>query len=299
MRLLLFLEESAGIQALRCAHASDHEIVAVLTTMGDAGVKHLGATVKAVAEYLELPVWSAELVKSASFAEQVEREKVDLILNVHSLHIVHPAVLSAVNVGAFNLHTGPLPTYAGMNAVNWAIMNGEPQHGTTLHWMEDGIDTGDIAFETRFDLTVDDTGLSVSRQCAKDGGDLIRKLLETKPDSIPRVPQDLSCRRYYKLGLPFNGQIPWKSARQVERFVRACNFYPLRSPWGIPTVDLKGEPFGLTQVVVTDETCECEPGRLQLRERRCLLSTGDFWIEVTRLLHHNQQVTAEAAFFNC
>ncbi|MGI9465992.1 MAG: formyltransferase family protein [Rubripirellula sp.] len=150
-----------------------------------------------VAEHLEIPVWPAGQVKSSEFAEQVRLEAVDLILNVHSLHIVHPEVLAAARVGAFNLHTGPLPSYAGMNAVNWAIMNGESQHGTTLHWMEHGIDTGDIAFETTFDLSPQATGLSVNRQCTNDGIDLIRQLLRTDPDSIPRRSQDFSKRHYY------------------------------------------------------------------------------------------------------
>lgn len=155
------------------------------------------ASVQGVAEHLEIPVWPAGQVKSSEFAEQVRLEAVDLILNVHSLHIVHPEVLAAARVGAFNLHTGPLPSYAGMNAVNWAIMNGESQHGTTLHWMEHGIDTGDIAFETTFDLSPQATGLSVNRQCTNDGIDLIRQLLRTDPDSIPRRSQDFSQRHYY------------------------------------------------------------------------------------------------------
>jgi methionyl-tRNA formyltransferase len=297
MRLLLFLEESAGIQALRTAHASEHDVVAVLTTLDHQETKRLGASVQGVAEYLDLSVWEAERVKSPKFAEQVRMNSVDLILNVHSLHIVHPEVLAAARVGAFNLHTGPLPAYAGMNAVNWAIMNGESQHGTTLHWMEPGIDTGDIAFEKKFDLSPEATGLSVSRQCTKDGIDLIRQLLTTDPDSIPRRSQDLSQRHYYKLGLPFNGMIPWDRAQSLERYIRACNFYPLPSPWGIPTIEHGGTSIGLMEVAVTDEVCQGEPGRLQMRGQRCLVSTGDFWVELKKLLYGNKLVTPQVVFY--
>ena len=38
------------------------------------------------------------------------------------------------------------PEYAGLNAPSWAIYNGEPAHGVTLHWMEAAIDTGPIAW---------------------------------------------------------------------------------------------------------------------------------------------------------
>ena len=298
MRLLLFLEESAGIQALRVAHASQHEVVAVLTTQEQHGTKPMGATVAKVADHLGIPVWPAEQVKKQEFAEQVERDAIDLILNVHSLHIVHPDVLSAARLGAINLHPGPLPSYAGINVVNWAIMNGESHHGTTLHWMESGIDTGDIVFEKRFELPSDATGLSISRQCTKDGLELIQKLLETDPNSIPRQPQDPSQRRYYSRELPFTGGIPWHQARLVERFVRACNFYPLTSPWGVPTVTHEGESIGLMKVAVTDQPCHDQPGQLQLRNQSCFLSTGDYWIRVSMLLYRNRLVTPEAAFFD-
>lgn len=298
MRLLLFLEESAGIQTLRAAHASEHEVVAVLTTLNPRTGKRLGASVQGVAENLEIPVWTADLVKKPEFAEQVRLESIDLILNVHSLHIVHPCVLAAARVGAFNLHTGPLPSYAGMHAVNWAIMNGETQHGTTLHWMEQGIDTGDIAFETKFDLAPDATGLSVSRQCTMDGISLIRQLLATDPACIPRKTQNLSDRRYYKLERPFNGKVPWEQAESVERYVRACNFYPLPSPWGIPTIEHDGASIGMMEVAVTDEPCEGEPGRLEMRGQRWFVSTGDFWVELKKLLYDNKRVTPHAAFSN-
>ena len=298
MKLMLFLEESAGVQALRVAHASQHEVIAVLTTMDNERTKRFGATVQGVAEHLKIPVWPAQQVKHQEFAEHVRFESIDLILNVHSLHIVHPEVLSAARVGAFNLHTGPLPAYAGMNVVNWAIMNGESQHGTTLHWMESGIDTGDVAFETSFDLTDDATGLSVSRQCTRDGIELVRNLLAQKPEQIPRKPQDLSRRHYYKFEPPFHGMIPWDHALLVERFVRACNFYPLPSPWGVPSVEHEGQTIGLMKVVVTDEPCREEPGKLQFREQRCFVSTGDFWVELTSLLHNKKLLSPQSAFFS-
>ena len=298
MKLMLFLEESAGVQTLRIANASQHEVVAVLTTLDQVGTKRVGATVQRVAEHLEVPVWPADQVKNQEFAERVQLESIDLILNVHSLHIVHPEVLCAARVGAFNLHNGPLPGYAGMNAVNWAIMNGEAQYGTTLHWMESGIDTGDVAFETSFDLADDATGLSVSRQCTKDGLELVRHLLATEHENIPRKPQDLSRRHYYKDELPFRGMIPWECARLVERFVRACNFYPLPSPWGIPSVEHEGQAIGLMNVVVTEEPCQEEPGKLQFRGQRCFVSTGDFWVELTSLLHNKKLLSPQSAFFS-
>ena len=55
-------------------------------------------------------------------------------------------VLEAPRIGSFNLHPGPLPEYAGLNAPSWAIYHGEQEHRVTLHWLDAGIDTGPIAY---------------------------------------------------------------------------------------------------------------------------------------------------------
>lgn len=70
-------------------------------------------------------------------------------------------------MGSFNLHPGPLPRYAGLNVRSWAIYQDEQTHGVTLHWMEARVDTGPIAFETMFDLSADDSGLSREIAVAK------------------------------------------------------------------------------------------------------------------------------------
>ena len=56
----------------------------------------------------------------------------DLILNVHSLHLIRKEILDLPRLGSFNFHPGPLPRYAGLNSVCWALYRGETKHGVTL-----------------------------------------------------------------------------------------------------------------------------------------------------------------------
>ena len=95
-------------------------------------------------------------------------EEIDLLLNVHSLYVIHADLVAAPRTGSFNLHPGPLPEYAGLNAPSWAIYHGESRHTVTVHWMEPGIDTGAIAYETSFEIAEDDTGLSLSARCVRE-----------------------------------------------------------------------------------------------------------------------------------
>ena len=53
----------------------------------------------------------------------------DLLLSVHNLRILPPALLASPRWMAINYHDAPLPRYAGLHATSWAIDQGEHRHG--------------------------------------------------------------------------------------------------------------------------------------------------------------------------
>lgn len=285
MNILLALEEAAGIQTLKAVDQSGHQIVAVLTASSAEVDAKRGATVAAVAKNLGYEVWPAKKVKDPALAEVMKAKHVDILLNVHSLYIIDKEVVEAPLIGAFNLHPGPLPDYAGMNAPSWAILNGESRHGVSLHWMEAGIDTGFIAYQAMFDLKPSDTGLSVSSTCVRQGLELIKTLLVTDPDAIPRLEQDFSRRKYYGFEKPFAGKMDWtQSAESLERFVRASDFYPLPSPWGTPKTFLAHQELGVLKVALSQQPSAAEAGRVKVEEGKVLVATATDWLELKKLL---------------
>lgn len=68
----------------------------------------------------------------------------DLIVSIRHMTILHPAAINLPKHGVINLHSGLLPDYQGVMASFWAMLNQEPDLGTTLHWIEDSnIDAGE------------------------------------------------------------------------------------------------------------------------------------------------------------
>ena len=277
-------EEAAGIGALRALARSGHRLLAVLAGEGTtAGT----ATVAEVAAGLGLPVWPAAHVEDPALAETVREERVDLFLNVHSLFIVHPEVLAAPTLGSFNLHPGPLPRYAGLNAPSWAILNGERGHAVTLHWMTAEVDAGPIAYESLFELLPTDTGLSVSAKCVRHGLPLVMRLLDEAAggEAVPAQPQDRAARRVFGREVPYGGCMHWSlPASRLVNFVRACDYFPFHSPWGHPTASLDGRLVAVTKAVRTHEPCAAEPGTIgAARAGGITVATGDEWLLVQRL----------------
>lgn len=164
-------EEAAGVQALRLLVHRGHKVAAVFTDSGEGGSS---ASVASTAESLGVAVHAASEVRKPVLAGWLEQQRVELLLSVHSRHMIHADVLGAPTLGAYNLHPGSLPECAGLNAPSWALYEGAERHGVTLHHMTPVFDAGPIVFADAFDLQRSDTGLSVLIQCVRRGLRLLR-----------------------------------------------------------------------------------------------------------------------------
>jgi methionyl-tRNA formyltransferase len=298
MNIALIAEESAGIQVLATLLQSEHRIVAVLASPGNSRFPR--ANVFLAAKKQGLPVWPAELVKDAGLSERLRTERVDLILNVHSLYLIHDEVLRAPRIGAFNLHPGPLPRYAGLHAPSWAIYHGETTHGVTLHKMVPDIDAGPIVFQQLFPICCDDTPVSVSAKCVKYGLELIRKLLEvaTRDAScIPATPQNLADREYHGKNAPNDGCLCWDwPAAKIVNFVRACDYAPFRSPWGYPTTEGARGNISVLKATRTHIPCSAAPGTVgQIVGPSALVASADEWVAVHTVRVQNTSMSASEA----
>jgi methionyl-tRNA formyltransferase len=284
LRVLLIGEEAAAVHTLRMLAGSPYEVVAVVT-QGLGGLSH-GANVAVLASRLGYPVWPALQVREQGFADAIRRENVDVLLNVHALYVLPADAVAAPRIGSFNLHPGPLPRYAGLNAPSWAIYHGEQSHAVTVHWMESGIDTGPIAYETQLAIQDDDTGLTLSAKCVRAGLPLLQDLLQDAAiGTVPRRPQPNSPGRYYGRGVPHQGRLPWTaSAARIVNFIRACDYLPFTSPWGHPRAYLGAREISVLKAARTGERRHALAGTVGRRvDGGVLVAARDEWVRVQRV----------------
>lgn len=149
--------------------------------------------------------------------------KPDLIWIAGYRYLLPPICFGVAPLGAVNLHPSRLPAYRGRAPLNWAILNGETRLGLTAHFIEEGVDCGDIIEQLEFDLDAD-----------QDVGDVLRLLdpLYTEitervvgyflAGAVPRRPQDLTGFPVWPNRKPEDGRIDWtRPAGEVRDLVRA------------------------------------------------------------------------------
>lgn len=116
--------------------------------------------------------------------------RANTIVSVQHPWIIPSEILSLADFGAFNLHNAKLPDNKGHNTCNHAILNGERNYTSTLHWMAGEVDAGAVAFEETIEVFPDDTARSLYERAIHSGLSVFQKLLDcfVKGKPIPQRP---------------------------------------------------------------------------------------------------------------
>lgn len=108
-------------------------------------------------------VFVHSLLTTADQLGNIEDIHPDYLVSCGYRHIVPEAILDVPKEGCLNLHPSLLPYNRGANPNVWSIVEGSPA-GVTLHYMDPGVDTGDIIAQREVDKKFSDTGKTLQRR---------------------------------------------------------------------------------------------------------------------------------------
>ena len=121
MNIFAILNESAGKRFLKLTRSKNFKIKGIYVTKSSSEFKFYKNEVKKHNARL----FCNNEIRKKSFSSWIKKNDIDILINVHSNIIICNEVLTSPQIGSFNLHPGPLPEYAGLNPISWAIYNGE------------------------------------------------------------------------------------------------------------------------------------------------------------------------------
>lgn len=107
----------------------------------------------------------------------IKKKEPDLIVSIGFDQIIKKSVLEIPKIGCINVHPGLLPYYRGVMPAFWALKTGVKRFGVSIHWMDEGIDTGDIIVKRSFKIRKNDTVQSLIEKASLISGKLLIRSL--------------------------------------------------------------------------------------------------------------------------
>ncbi|PJB69214.1 MAG: formyl transferase [Alphaproteobacteria bacterium CG_4_9_14_3_um_filter_47_13] len=234
------------------------------------------------AKKLGVPFLPCENVNDPSFMAQIASYGCDLLVSMSFNRILKEDIIKATPKGFINCHAGALPFYRGRNPLNWVLINGEKEFGVTVHYVDAGIDTGDILVQNKVPVTREDHYATLLEKAHESCAQTLLEalsLIESGREQS-RKQKDIDPVGFY-CGRRREGDewIDWQSSSEdILNFIRALN---APGP-GARSLSEKGEiallsAAGIPDAPVYKGTCGEVVGRA---ENGVIVKTGDSTILV-------------------
>ncbi len=218
---------------------------------------------------------------ASGFAEDLRTTSPDLFLVWSYPMILAEELLDIPRLGAVNIHPGLLPEYRGVNGIRWALLNGEPHTGVTMHFMNAGIDTGDMISRAAFPIEPADDIRTLMQKSRLAGLHLLRNLWQhIAAGTAVRMPQDHAQARYYSAAMEPPDIIDWsRPALEIHNLVRASAppFPGVHTHFGDQRVTIR-------RTETLPISSHFEPGTVaKIDDTQMHVATGDGIISVTAI----------------
>ena len=223
-------------------------------------------------DYLIMNGYTPELIISddnvMAYREIISKKKIELLVCFAYPHILSEEEIALFKEGCINYHSG-LPKYRGRHPLNWMLIDGVKIIPNAIHFMNKGIDTGDIIIEKDIAVEREDDYASISKKQTVISQELMVEAIRLIEDGkITRKKQNKAELSYTKMRIPDDSKIDWnKASLDVHHFISAL-VDPMPNAFGICSqgkVEIKRSIVG--------HDCGLVLG--SLGDNRYVISTGD------------------------
>lgn len=141
----------------------DAEVVIVLSDNPDAYILERARQRGVRAEVMDCQGYKNKFPMEVqeALAQQLTELKIDLVCLAGFMRLVKEPLLSAFPRRILNIHPALLPAFPGVEAWKQALEAGATQAGCTVHYVDAGMDTGEIIMQAYVPVLPDDTAATL------------------------------------------------------------------------------------------------------------------------------------------
>ncbi len=164
-------------------------------------------------------------INSDEFVTLMIKYDCDLFVSMSFNQIFKTKLINLPKLQTINCHAGKLPFYRGRNILNWALINDEKEFGITVHYVNEGIDTGDIILQRCYSITDEDDYKTLLQRayeyCASNLYDAIKIIQTGNVRSLAQ--KNIDQLGFYCVARKHGDErLDWnQKSRDVFNFVRA------------------------------------------------------------------------------
>ncbi len=177
------------------------------------------------AEEHHIPVELSENINGEDFIYKMQQYDAELFVSMSFNQIFRAKMINLPKYKTINCHAGKLPFYRGRNILNWALINDEKEFGITVHYLDEGIDTGDIILQETYPITDEDDYSTLLERAYVGCADVLYRAIKLiQANNVRRIQQsDIDPIGLY-CGMRKAGDeiIDWnQKSREIFNFIRA------------------------------------------------------------------------------
>jgi len=113
-------------------------------------------------EFKDREDYDKEIIKT------MKKKKVDLVVLAGYMRILNPYFIRTYKNKIINIHPALLPSFPGLHAQKQAIEHGVKVSGCTVHFVDEGVDSGPIILQKTIEVKDNDTEESLAERILKE-----------------------------------------------------------------------------------------------------------------------------------
>lgn len=145
--------EGSNCQAiLDSLHGREIEVVGVGSNRAEARGLERGRSAGVQTAAFPAADYADRAARDAAMADWIESLGTDLVVLAGFMEILSPEFIRRFAGRIVNVHPSLLPAFAGIRAIEQAIDYGAKVMGVTVHFVDEGVDSGPIILQEAFDV---------------------------------------------------------------------------------------------------------------------------------------------------
>jgi len=149
------LASGAGtnLQALlETVHGNEAEVVAVASDKPDARALERAREAGVATKVFPASEYADRVARDAAMADWVQERGARLIVLAGYMQLLTSAFLGRFEDAVINVHPALLPAFPGLRVIQQAVDYGVKVFGVTVHYVDEGVDSGPIILQGAIDL---------------------------------------------------------------------------------------------------------------------------------------------------